>query len=343
MSKFGWLTFVISAMAAVGCSAKSDSVDSELVGTAEARITSVPTGVGCIRVLAAGPLSVTRDFSVTPGQSATLSLTKLPTGSVTFSGSAFNTACSPVLDPSTASWTASGVAATVTAGVTGTVNLVFQPTGNESVNATFADGSDGGAVGPTTWDPAWSVAGVTYSNGNLSISGNTINTKNVRTTVGRSYGKWYWEITATAGDGTTDAGGLGILESATPNNVPWIGDAPSGISFGYGSCCATTYWTTWSGVTLSSSGPPLSSAVKAGAVYTFALDMDTGRFWAGQDGTWYNGGDPASGTNPAATGLTGTVYPGVTFYNNSLNAFTANFGATAFVNAVPAGFNAGFY
>ena len=34
---------------------------------------------------------------------------------------------------------------------------------------------------PTTWDPSWSRAGVTYSNGNLSVSGNTKGTEEVRT------------------------------------------------------------------------------------------------------------------------------------------------------------------
>jgi hypothetical protein len=37
--------------------------------------------------------------------------------------------------------------------------------------------------------------------------------------------------------------------------------------------------------------------VKTGIVYNFALDLDGGRFWAGQNGTWYNGGNPATGTN----------------------------------------------
>ena len=66
-----------------------------------------------------------------------------------------------------------------------------------------------------------------------------------------------------------------------------------------------------------------------------ALDMDAGDFWAGQDGTWYNGGDPGSHQNPVATGLGGSIYSGVTFYPNSTNAFTANFGASPFKYAPP--------
>ncbi len=70
----------------------------------------------------------------------------------------------------------------------------------------------------------------------------------------------------------------------------------------------------------------------------FALDMDNGKFWAGQDGSWYNGGDPAADLNPVAIGLSGTVYPGVTLYSSSINEFTANFGASDFAFAPPTGY-----
>lgn len=121
-----------------------------------------------------------------------------------------------------------------------------------------------------------------------------------------------------------------------------FGVTPSGLSFGAGSSFATTYWTSWTGVT-TNGAPPANSAVTAGNVYMFALDLPSGRFWAGQNGTWYNAGNPATGANPAATGITGTVYPGVTFFASSINAFTANFGPSGFTYAIPASFQAGFY
>jgi len=192
-----------------------------------------------------------------------------------------------------------------------------------------------------TWDPNWSLPGVTYTNGNLDISGNSANAKNVRTTVGRSSGKFYWEIKATGGSAALNHGGLGIAESAMPNNVGYIGSAASGLSFGYSGF--QVYWVTWAGVTTPSGNPPANSYVAAGIVYMFALDMNTGTFWAGQDGTWYNGGNPGAGTSPAATGLSGTVYPGVTFYDSSTNTFSANFGQRAFSYPAPPGFARGFY
>jgi hypothetical protein len=124
-----------------------------------------------------------------------------------------------------------------------------------------------------------------------------------------------------------------------PNNAAYIGSVASGLAFGYGS---GTYWPSWSGATINGA-PPAYSAVSAGIVYMFALDMTNGRFWAGQNGAWYNGGDPGSAANPAATGITGTVYPGVTLYANSNDSFRANFGQAAFAYTVPAGFGPGFY
>ncbi len=225
-------------------------------------------------------------------------------------------------------WSGSGCSGTATCEVTiGGATLV---------TATFKQNAY------ATWDPAWSVAGIAYSNGNLSVSGNSAGTKNARATIGKASGKWYWEVKATAGDGTTDAGGLGIAESAMVNNTPWIGNTPSGLSFGYGSCCYAQYWMNWSGATTFGT-PPAGSAVKSGITYMFALDMDTKKVWFGQNGTWYSGGNPATATAPAASNLSGTVYPAITFYGSSINAFTANFGQSAFVYPVPAGFSGGIY
>lgn len=191
-----------------------------------------------------------------------------------------------------------------------------------------------------TWDPSWSLAGVSYSNGNRTASANIGGTHNIRTTVGKSTGKWYWEVTAIGGDGTTQAGGIGIVEAAMANNTLYIGYTPSGLSFGYGTCC-TPYYMNWAGATLF--GAPVNGNIQTGKIYMFALDMDNKRAWFGHNGSWYNGGNPGANANAAVTGLSGTVYAGVTFYSSSINAFTANFGQAAFSYGVPAGFTAGLY
>ncbi len=218
------------------------------------------------------------------------------------------------------------------AGCTGTGACVVKLTAPVSVSATFST--------LATWDPTWSVAGVTYSNGNLSISGNSANTKNVRTSFGVTKGKTYWEVTVDSGVATNDGGGLGICDSSMPNNTNYIGYSPNSLGWGYGTY--PQYWLNWSGVTLNGQAPATSYA-NTGMVYMFALDMSTGNFWAGNDGTWYNGGDPSTNTAPAATGISGTVYSCVTFYASSGNAFTANFGGAAFKYPLPTGFQPGFF
>jgi len=220
-------------------------------------------------------------------------------------------------------------------GCNGTGTCVVNMTAPTTVAATFKT--------LATWDPAWSLAGVTYTNGNLSIAyGSGSNTKNVRTTFGKTSGKMYWEVTATAGSSSSNGGGLGIAEAVMPNNANFIGSVPSGVSFGYGGGSSLIYFISWSGTSVNGA-PASTSPVNAGITYMFALDMTVGSFWAGHNGTWYNGGDPAANASAAVTGLTGTVFPAVTLYASSLNAFTANFGGKSFQFPVPNGFQAGFF
>jgi hypothetical protein len=280
--------------------------------------------------------------SSSPAPTATLSVAVVGSGTVTSSptGVTCGSSCSAAY--------AQNAAVTLTAapgpwsvfagwsggGCGGAPRCVLSMATAQSVTATFRTG------GYTTWDPAWSPAGVTASNGNLSVSGNSAGTKTVRAVAGVSTGKWYWEVRATGGDGVTDQGGIGILEHGAPNDS-YIGAVPSGLSFGYGGF--PQYWMDWAGATLTATPPPATSYVKAGITYMFALDMDTGRFWAGQDGAWYGGGDPATAAGPVATGLSGMVHPGVTLYASSNLSFTANFGASAFAHPVPTGFSAGLH
>lgn len=201
----------------------------------------------------------------------------------------------------------------------------------------------------STWDPNWSIPGtVNYSTSNLDISSNSASTTNVRSSIGRASGKYYFEIKATAGDAANNSGGLGIMDENLPNSVGYIGinsgaTSVSGMSFGYGGGSTLLYFMNWPGATQPSGNPPAEARVVAGTVFMFALDMDGKHVYCGQNGTWHNGGNPSAGTGPAVSGLTGTVYAGVTFYGNSVNKFTANFGQAAFVYTPPAGYGKGLY
>jgi hypothetical protein len=226
-----------------------------------------------------------------------------------------------------------------------------------TVTATFAT--------PATWDPKWTLdadggagdAGaqqIIFTNGDLSIAAPTAsNTYNVRATVGETSGKWYWEVTATAGSPTSNSGGLGILGPGTPQTADYIGYTGDGLSFGY-SIYNPEFFYSWGSSTAQEFPGPANTPVAAGNVYMFALDLDDDKLYAGVNGTWFSGDD--AGTSimgpptaaPIFTGITtssGKIYPGVTFYPapSSGNAFTGNFGGSPFMYSVPAGFHPGVY
>ena len=194
----------------------------------------------------------------------------------------------------------------------------------------------------SSWDPAWSVPGVSYANGDLEVSGFSAGTKVVRTKLGHDTGRWYWELAVTSGSTASANDGIGIVDALMPNTASRIGDVPKGIAFGYSG--APAFVTNWAGAIIRGS-PSSTSALKIGNVYMFALDLSTadGKLWAGHNGVWYNDGNPASGTNPVASGLSGTIHPGVTLSDSSTLAITANFGQRPFAYPLPETFNGGWW
>ena len=174
----------------------------------------------------------------------------------------------------------------------------------------------GGVLTYATWNPADKGAGVTLSNSNLTM---TMAAGGIaRSTIGVTSGKWYWEITRGAGVDCV----AGIANSSASLTV-YLGSDANG--WGY----------------IGSNGNKLNNATSAayGSAYSSAnvigvyLDMDAGTLE-------FLRGNVSQGI--AYTGLTGTIFAaGGT--NNSGDGQTANFGATAFTYAPPAGSNAGLY
>ena len=188
----------------------------------------------------------------------------------------------------------------------------------------------------TTWNPADKTAAVTLSNSNLTATSSGTNQAG-RTVDKQTTGKFYWEITcATFTSGNSS---LGIANSAavlssvapTPTNAClvyhsgaiWLNNVNTGLTLG---------------------------ALTSGNVIGIALDLANQAIWfrLGAAGNW-NGNassNPASntgGVNFSSIGGGGAapIYPCYAF-GASAEQFTANFGDTAFVGAVPSGFTSGF-
>jgi hypothetical protein len=95
---------------------------------------------------------------------------------------------------------------------------------------------------------------------------------------------------------------------------------------------------------LTAFGAPFAS----GAVIGIAVDASTSgnvKIWWSLNGTWQASGDPASGANPAFSGITGPIYLYCSLYRSGAPAHkvTLNAGASAFSGTVPSGFRAGLY
>jgi hypothetical protein len=188
---------------------------------------------------------------------------------------------------------------------------VFGPTYSEAVS--LADVLTYIKTTPVyaTWNPADKGANLTLSSANL-VATNTVTFvfNNVRATIGKSSGKWYWEVVITGGGDCM----VGIANSTQSLTTYTTG--PNGFSiyqnggtiYGYGTGYSTSYSTETIGM---------------------ALDMDTGVL------TIYKN-NVSLGT--ATTGLTGTWFPIVCLYQNAAAA-TANFGPT-FTYSPPSGYSA---
>jgi hypothetical protein len=211
---------------------------------------------------------------------------------------------------------------------------VTKVVGRPGLPVTFVN-ADGGPVVPlfATFDPATVSAGdVTLSNGNLTVT-HVTGTANVGVRGISANGKYYFEITHVAGI-AGDAIGL-VTTTGTYGNVL------------AGTNC-TVVFTTSGNISSNNgaSGKNIGTLTPSSTVMGLAVDLTARKAWfrKGAAGNW-NG--LAIGSENPATGLGGvTVAPTVSFMpvvafgaSSGGDVYTANFGASAFTGAVPAGFN----
>lgn len=189
-----------------------------------------------------------------------------------------------------------------------------------------------------TWDPANDGSGYFLSNNNLSVTNQGSLYGGVRATIGKSTGKWYWEV-------SVDGLGLYEMVGVAKSTYPMTSDR---TCFGCNSSSSytsqyravypsSTTQTAWSAAnTTNLAGTTLgTTGAGYGDTYGFALDADA------QTLTVYY--TPAGGTCLSHsilqwTGIgAATWYPAISTGGRSWVA-TANFGASQFKCAPPAGY-----
>lgn len=174
---------------------------------------------------------------------------------------------------------------------------------------------DGAGITYPTWSATNKSSNITLSNGNLTFTGTAGQTGIGIATVGKSSGKWYWEITVDS------ASAVGLEYAGVTNVVPVSGNTSRlGVvtnSIAYrGNASSYCYLKNVTG-SFATQGTGCNTDVVKNMVLSFALDMDNLTF------TEYLNGNII---NTAVTGLpAGTWYPACQS-DGQRNAGTANFG-----------------
>lgn len=137
------------AIGAVACGAAGDPVGQagiEGAGTAQIAVTSTPSDVSCIRITAVGGTTKSTNFPVTAGQSTTLTMTGVPTGTVSFSGKAYGVACGSI-SGATPNYLSNTVTTTVSGTSPALVALSMTPNASAQVSVDFPSTATCGGTG----------------------------------------------------------------------------------------------------------------------------------------------------------------------------------------------------
>ena len=164
----------------------------------------------------------------------------------------------------------------------------------------------------------------TISDANLTISFGNANYAIAGTHYVGGTGKYYFEVNG------TNVGGI-------YNTISFIGVInESNLAWGY-----QVYAGSISSTGQLSAGAYNGTGYGSGAwpVIGVAVDLSTGSIWWRNDSGWFGGGNPALGTNPAFTNLTGNITP---YWNGGGGGYSGThyfkFGATPFSYTPPDGF-----
>lgn len=177
-----------------------------------------------------------------------------------------------------------------------------------------------------TWNPSDKSADITLSNGDLTAKSTVSGHDCARTTISKSSGKWYWEITI-----DYDAVAFGSVVGLGIDSSSLDGVLGAGISdYAYRSDGKKGNTNSW---------PVYGDSWTTNDILGIALDRDAGKVWFAKNGVWQASGNPASGTGEAFSGISGTMFGMFSLYYVD-EQLTAGFMSSAFSYSVPSGFSA---
>jgi hypothetical protein len=218
-------------------------------------------------------------------------------------------------------WTVNNISATAGAG---NDSLVDSP-----VNGSQVDTGVGGEVvgNYCTWNPL--TGAITLTNGNLDGNSTGAAFRGATGTAGVFSGKWYWESTIQNTDSGNYYGEFGFIKTTDITGAITNPSGMNGIVY---------YARNGRKISGGTSVVTSSSGATTGDVVQVAVDLDAGKIWFGVNNTWVDSGNPASGTDAAYTGLSGTYLPTIGVLDGG--KCNALFGQRAFAYTAPSGFKA---
>ena len=134
-------------------------------------------------------------------------------------------------------------------------------------------------------------------------------------------GKWYWECKSNLN--STNHWYIGICDAESiPHSMT---NFPGDTTKSYGIRGSDGY------KLYNASASSYGSAIGNGDVVMIALDLDNSKIWFGENGTWFNSGDPAAGSNEAFDITDGDFYmPTFTSTGGGGEGWFCNFGSPAY-------------
>jgi len=159
----------------------------------------------------------------------------------------------------------------------------------------------------------------TLTDGNLTQVASSAAWNTVRSNIGIGTGKYYWEVRLA---GTTNATMVGV-----DDNLYSITLNPSNAYVGFYTNSWSCYLSNGQIRNNTGSGSAYGSAFVQGDICMVAVDTTSGKIYWGRNGTWFNSGNPATGTNAAYSNLTGYSHlmPAISVYDTN-SAVNINFG-----------------
>ena len=183
---------------------------------------------------------------------------------------------------------------------------------------------------------------ITLSDGNLTLAWNTPNGDGGTTALSTfdisQHGKSYWEFSAA---NSSVCYSVGVCTNTSVWRKPRTQDAFAELRYGVSDASTAEMQVLSGDGSIDSTGV---LAITGSEVGMMAFDPATGKLWVGQDGTFFNSGDPAGGTDEQGT-FTGDNNTGIfvnvrDFNSDAAGAVTFNFGQSGFAHTPPTGYTA---